>query len=135
MEAAKKKQKDKEIRPRKKVGTLPPEVKERGFKKGVSGNPAGRPKGSRNKLTLMKLVAEEAIRDENFDKMRAVADKVINDALEGNQEMMKLVWNSLVSKGPVDSNSTAKEKHEININIPKQPTKANITIEGTTEDE
>lgn len=88
------------------------------FLQGKSGNPSGRPKGSKNKVTLLKLMAEESVRGRNIELMQDVADKVIRDALEGDKDMMKLVWQSIVSKGASDEKSTGKEKVEININPP-----------------
>lgn len=86
------------------------------FPKGVSGNPAGRPKGSKNQVTLLKLMAEEAVRSQNLDRMLSVADKVIEQALSGDTDSQKLVWQAIMSKGSVDDRSQAKEKVSITIN-------------------
>lgn len=85
------------------------------FPKGVSGNPAGRPKGSKNKVTLMKLVAEETIRTDNAERMLEVANIVIDQALEGDPKAQKLVWDAVMSKGTSDDRTQAKERVEINI--------------------
>jgi len=46
--------------------------KERGFKKGVSGNPAGRPKGSVNKVTaVLRDVISDFVQDK-FSKIEEV---------------------------------------------------------------
>lgn len=63
---------------------------------------------------------EEAALERNGEKMLAVIDKVVDDALDGNQNMMKLVWQSVVSKGTADL-TTGKEKMTIEINTgPKE---------------
>jgi len=46
--------------------------KQRGFQKGKSGNPAGKPKGVRNRATLM---AEKLMQDDAEDVIRAVTEK------------------------------------------------------------
>ena len=56
--------------------------------------PKGRPKGSKNKVTLLKLMAEEAIRGDNADDMLKVAQLVIAQAMEGDSRSQKLVWDA-----------------------------------------
>lgn len=85
------------------------------FVPGVSGNPGGRPKGSRNKITLMKLMAEEAVREGNADKMLEVCRKVIDQAIEGNAESQKLVWAAVMSKSNIDPDKSTGEKVQITI--------------------
>lgn len=64
----------------------------------------GRPKGSKNKITLLKLMAEETFRSKNIDRMLQVCDEIVTDALAGDKDCRKLVWSSIMSKG---SNDTA----------------------------
>lgn len=81
--------------------------------------PTGRPKGSRNKVTLMKLMAEDAVRSQNESKMLEVCSLIVDQALEGDKASQKLVWQSVVSNG-VSDDKDAKEKVEITIgHIPK----------------
>ena len=101
------------------------------FPAGVSGNPLGRPKGSKNKVTLLKIMAEEAFRDENYDHMLHVCKIIVAQALAGDFDSQKLVWQSVMSKGSVDDRSSAQEKVEININAISKPEKG-ITIDVTT---
>jgi len=65
-------------------------IKQRGpgrpFSPGSSGNPAGRPRGSRNIVTL----AVEALLD---GEAEAVTRRVINAALAGDMAAMKLVMD------------------------------------------
>ena len=95
---------------------LPVERDDRGrFPAGKSGNPAGRPKGSKNKVTLQKLIAEETIRGNNADRMLEVANLIVDQALEGDPKAQKLVWDAVMSKGTSDDRTQAKERVEINI--------------------
>jgi hypothetical protein len=55
---------------------IPPEGRGRAFKKGKSGNPAGRPKGTRNRTTL----AAEALEGQ----AEAITQKVVEMALAGD---------------------------------------------------
>jgi len=65
-------------------------------------------------------MAEEAVRENNMDKMMAVCEAVIEDALEGDFRSRKLVWESMVSKGVADEDKGAKERVEINIRGPAE---------------
>lgn len=90
------------------------------FVAGVSGNPLGRPKGSKNRVTLLKLVAEESVRERNFDRIQRILDAILTDAENGDKDMRKLVWQSVVSKGSSDDKTSAQEKVEIHINGPRE---------------
>jgi hypothetical protein len=59
------------------------------FQKGQSGNPAGRPKGSRNKTTL----ALEALLD---GEAEAITRKAVGMALEGDVTAMRLVMDRIM---------------------------------------
>lgn len=96
------------------------------FPKGVSGNPAGRPKGSKNRVTMLKLMAEEAVREGSQDKMLQVARLIIEQALDGDRDSQKLVWNSIMSKGVADNNAAAKDSVQITITSTEPPKAATV---------
>jgi len=98
-----------------KVGEVIERVEAGKFAPGVSGNPNGRPKGSRNRITLMKLMAEEAVREGNADKMLDVCKTVINQAIEGDKDSQKLVWAAVMSKSNVESDKATGDKVQITI--------------------
>ena len=77
------------------------------FIQGVSGNPSGRPLGSKNKVTVLKLAAEGAFRDRNQARIDAVLDQVLTAALEGDQQARKLVWDACISKAHVSEDKAA----------------------------
>ncbi|MEF8754485.1 MAG: DUF5681 domain-containing protein [Accumulibacter sp.] len=60
-----------------------------GWKPGQSGNPKGRPRGSRNRVTLVALAAME-------DGAEAIARKVVDLAKEGDMSAARLVIERLV---------------------------------------
>ena len=62
---------------------------EKGFQKGISGNPAGRPKGSRNKATIL---AESLLDGE----AEAITRKAIELAKEGNMVAIRLCLDRLL---------------------------------------
>jgi hypothetical protein len=96
---------------------------------GVSGNPRGRPKGSKNRITLLKAMAEEAVREKHTPQMLEVIQQIINQAQDGDKEAQRLVWNAIMSKGLSDSDGKVKEKVEIKIGrVDSGPTP--VTIEG-----
>lgn len=80
------------------------------FPKGVSGNPAGRPKGRKNQLTELKQDLEIAVRDAITPKeIKAVVHKMVQLALEGNVGAGKLILDKVLSnaKEGEDENETS----------------------------
>ena len=63
--------------------------KQRGFQKGKSGNPAGKPPGTRNKMTLLA----EALLDNEAEALARVA---IDRALEGDPQALRLCLDRIV---------------------------------------
>jgi len=78
------------------------------FPKGVSGNPAGKPKGTRNKIErpIVALMGQHA---------EAVAQRVIDEALQGDLQACRLVLER-VSPAPKDRP----------INLPDLPSTHNV---------
>lgn len=106
------------------------------FIPGVSGNPNGRPKGSRNRITLLKLMAEEAVREGSADKMLDVCKTIINQAIEGDKDSQKLVWAAVMSKSNLDGEKTAGDKVQITIGrVESAPKVEKITTKEVENDE
>jgi len=83
------------------------------FVKGVSGNPDGRPKGSKNVITVQKLLVEEAFRDSSVEDVLEVLRKVVAQALEGDKASQKLIWDASVSKQVIAEDKAAGVKQRI----------------------
>jgi hypothetical protein len=90
------------------------------FQPGESGNPDGRPKGSKNKITLLKESLELLLRERSESKMVSVLDQAIALAMEGDRSMIKLLLELHMSKGTTQDGSKAIEKVEINISGPEE---------------
>ena len=74
----------------------------RPFPKGESGNPAGRPKGARNRTTLL---AEALLEDDAEPLMR----KIIDDAMAGDRAARRFLASRLIPAHASSlSNSTSQ---------------------------
>jgi hypothetical protein len=78
------------------VGYGKPPVETR-FRKGQSGNPAGRPRGSKNLATLFEAELSERIavsengRRKRITKQEAMVKHVVNKALSGDSRLLQLL--------------------------------------------
>jgi hypothetical protein len=67
------------------------------FKKGESGNPTGRPKGSKNLTTLLekelkqRVVVTENGRRRSITKQEAMVKHLVNKAVSGDRPLMQLL--------------------------------------------
>lgn len=90
------------------------------FKPGQSGNPAGRPKGSKNQITLLKESMELLLREKATpDDLSEVMATALELAKAGDRAMIKLILELHMSKGTTQDTSKAAEKVQININGPQ----------------
>lgn len=87
------------------------------FKPGQSGNPKGRPPNSRNAISLVKVQVESELREQMKPQMEAIVAKMIEQALDGDREMQKTLFNAWVGKNRAQEDE--KPREPININIGK----------------
>lgn len=88
----------------------------RGFKKGLSGNPGGRPKGSKNSLTILKeavLAKSEDVILEHFPK---IVTAVCQKAMEGDMTAAKLIMDRILPTKKAVEFST-KDNQDFGIKI------------------
>jgi hypothetical protein len=71
-------------------------------------------KGSKNKITTLKLMAEEAARDRNQQRINYVLDLIISQAGRGDKASQRLVWQAVMTQG-LANDQKASEKVQINI--------------------
>ena len=77
------------------------------FLPGKSGNPKGRARGARNRITLARLLVEEAMRKKLENHQSKLLDKAISMALEGNDRIMRALLDKMLT--------TPKETDEADI--------------------
>ena len=94
-----------------------PEKKSRGnplWQPGQSGNPAGRPKGIKNKLTILKEAVLEEVEENLLTNWSSIVAKTIELANEGDTTCLKIVWDRMM---PAKRAIEAREGTEDRLNI------------------
>ena len=78
------------------------------FKKGASGNPKGRPKGSKNFLTLLDkelnqtVVITENGKKKTMTRLQAITKRIVNGALQGDQKSLLTLVEIMRRTGKLD---------------------------------
>lgn len=104
------------------------------FQPGRSGNPNGRPKGSKNKITAMRLALEGELRVQLHKEMHLILAKAIDMAKEGNESMIKLLVDKCVATTKASEDGD-EPKEKIQIVIGRLPEREPITINGSAVEE
>ena len=97
--------------------------------KGVSGNPKGRPKGTKNHIKQLQMQLETAVR-ENLDAkvVAAIINRMAEEALAGNVAAGKLILDKVLSNAKLEEES-GEEKPQLTITI------ENLTIKDLEKEE
>lgn len=94
------------------VGYRQPPLQKR-FKKNLSGNPRGRPKGSKNRKTVLRnIMYETLVVTENGKRRRRTTLELLlvtlrNLSLKGNVRATRVFWKYLEKYAPQESHSGA----------------------------
>lgn len=100
------------------------------FVKGQSGNPLGRPKGSKNKISEIKLLTEQAVRSGRLEDMISVCEQIIAQAMDGDSRSQKMVWDAMISKASSVEDKAAGTKQQIEIGVMNVERPRATPIEG-----
>ena len=109
------------------------------FVKGVSGNPKGKPKGTKARSTLLRLAIEEMTLRETAGEMPEIVKKALEMAKQGDQAIIKLLLSDVLKAARVqdreeDDEERGKTTIKVTINNytgPKGPKPAVIDGEFT----
>jgi hypothetical protein len=98
-------------------------------------NPLGRPKGSKNEVTIIKVALELATRRDHLDQMQRILKGILDDAENGDKDMRKLVWQSVMTKGGSDQAQSSGEAPQIVLRVEGNPKVREVkVIEGISEE-
>lgn len=105
------------------------------FVKGVSGNPVGRPKGTKNEIAEMKRDLELAVRKKISEKeINAIIKSMIAEALNGNVTAGKLILDKVMSNAKLEDGE-GEDAPEIVIKIENLTPQHIKDVKGETIDQ
>lgn len=94
------------------------------WKKGQSGNPAGRPKGAKGKVTLLREAVLQNAETTVLESWQDIVETTIALANSGDTTALKILWDRVIpSKRAVDINHNNQDKLNITINVAGLETK------------
>lgn len=98
------------------------------FVKGTSGNPRGRPKGAKNRITELKEEMELVLREGvDPDTLKSILVSMVAEAQNGNVQAAKLILDKFMTNAKVEQEQGEKQD-EIVFKIVNL-TREDVTIE------
>lgn len=88
------------------------------FQKGRSGNPKGRPKGSKNFMTLLDqelnqpIIVNENGKKKKISRLQAMVKRMVADALQGNQKALLNLVEIMRRTGQLETSDTQSDLPE-----------------------
>lgn len=114
------------------------ELKRRGnplWKKGESGNPTGRPKGSKNRLTLLREAVLADAEELVLEKWEDLVRKTIQLAEAGDTTALKILWDRMIpSRKAVDNDNADRKDFGIKIIVQGMDVKQTAVVDGDYEE-
>lgn len=104
------------------------------FVAGVSGNPKGRPKGAKNRLTLVREAIAESLTNDLAGDVHEILDKAKKMALKGDQQMIKLLLKDFILAPKEDEDEKGKGPGKIQISIKNLTVKPDAPVEKAVSD-
>lgn len=106
------------------------------FAKGISGNPSGRPKGSKNRTTLIRNAIEADMVDRLQHDALAVLNKTIELALAGDTTCIKILMDRLLpARKATDDNEKSIGSGGINIIVQNMSKNTETEVSGQIIDQ
>lgn len=87
------------------------------FVTGMSGNPGGRARGSKNRTTVIKQAIEECLTRDLADNLDAILAHVMQDAITGDKDMIKLLLVDVLKDVRRQEKEDADDKKIDRVNI------------------
>ena len=101
------------------------------WKKGESGNPAGRPVGSKNRLTLLREAVLAEAEELVLDNWAALVQKTIELANAGDTTALKILWDRIVpARKAVDNESADRKDFGIKIVVQGMEIRPTATVDA-----
>jgi len=105
------------------------------FKPGKSGNPKGRPKGTKNHSVALRKEMELILTKNLSKDIGKILQKAIDMALEGDRVMIKMLVDKMIASPKIDDGTLEKTSGGIHIHVspmvmPEKKEKTINTIEG-----
>lgn len=86
------------------------------FPPGQSGNPLGKAKGTKNRITLARLMLEEGLRQQLTNAGPKIMQKAIKMALDGDDKIMRVLLDKMLTTPKGDDGSDARD-NEVRITV------------------